>query len=532
MTIQSLNRNDNHKLVQFQKWLEMSYTKEVKKAKPTRLEIYSNISPLKPKVSEVIPKNLTKTIDQKVYCTIEPKTLTSVKSFYDIKQLNKCKSSFSKTLFNTDIFNKEFSLNQADTGLRKYFQANPDNFKKRVSKGPPQSFRWLSWMILAGIGKTRNDEMFQSLLNRNIDSQVNTQIKKDLNRTLSERFMFEESNNYLYNVLKVYAVNDEEVGYCQGMNFIAGFLLIMSDFSDSEAFYMMNELFNKNFGGEHQGLRGFYTNDFPLLKMYTYIFDRIFKETLPDLYAHFNKIDIPSELWVGKWFQTLYIICLPFDLLVRVWDCLFVVGSDFLFCFAVALLKYCEGSLLKLNDFPEISEFFKTMNPNCYHSKSSMKIDIEELIHNALKIELNKEQIKKWEKEFEIKIKLEICNQTKILNHSTSVKRIVFNKKCVSQVIEGNLNMDLFLKSNSSVYMNTRQNTNTKEEESKRSTADEEVFQENSESVDEGFNNTFCSEFDLFDNRNVIKHNISTHILKTNINAENKYKHKRMTNLK
>ena len=60
--------------------------------------------------------------------------------------------------------------------------------------------------------------------------EVENQIKKDINRTMSELKLWREDsqggNNKLYNVLKAYANYDQEVNYVQGMNYIVGLLLL------------------------------------------------------------------------------------------------------------------------------------------------------------------------------------------------------------------------------------------------------------------------------------------------------------------
>ena len=60
--------------------------------------------------------------------------------------------------------------------------------------------------------------------------EVESQIQRDINRTMSELKLWREEaqggNNKLYNVLKAYANYDQEVNYVQGMNYIAGLLLL------------------------------------------------------------------------------------------------------------------------------------------------------------------------------------------------------------------------------------------------------------------------------------------------------------------
>lgn len=77
---------------------------------------------------------------------------------------------------------------------------------------------------------------------QNVAGEVETQIQKDVTRTYPEHRKFSNKSvhgakgrSQLYNVLRAYAAFDQELGYCQGMNFLAGMLLIYLD-SEEKAF--------------------------------------------------------------------------------------------------------------------------------------------------------------------------------------------------------------------------------------------------------------------------------------------------------
>jgi hypothetical protein len=84
---------------------------------------------------------------------------------------------------------------------------------------------------------------------------------------------------------------------------------------------MLISLFSKSFDTNYH-IRGFFIESFPLLYCYLYIFDNILIKELPHLYNHIQYLDVPKMAWIGKWIQTLFTICLPFEMNIRVWDVL------------------------------------------------------------------------------------------------------------------------------------------------------------------------------------------------------------------
>jgi len=456
----------------------------------------------------------------------------------EVNENNISKSSFyngSLPRTNENNFTKEelehnsFTINQAEIGLRKFIKENKDKFFNRLIKGPPESFRWISWIIAAEIPEDRNQEIFVSLLKKEIDKKTDIQIKKDLNRTISEDnlFILGNSQNALYNVLKAYAISDQEVAYCQGMNFIAGFLLIISDFNEVDTLYMMMSLFMFTFGENNLGIRGFYINEFPLLRLYVYVFEVVFNKFLPELKQHFDKLEVPNELWISKWFQTLFTVCIPVDLLVRVWDCFLSEGLDFLFNFSIALLKKHEKNLLSFQDISDISEYFRNMNPSLTKEKDRIKFDVEELISSALELKISKTLLNTLRLEYENKFKVDLSLfkfKLDVKSHYSSSKEYIDhqgeskNNSNLESLLNTLNNLDVKLD------LNCKLSHATNNEEMKKSTyhcsstnkiiPTDEI--ENSCDVNDDTINSICSELDLFEN-NTVGQKVITHTFRRNM---------------
>lgn len=100
----------------------------------------------------------------------------------------------------------------------------------------------------------------------------------------------------LFNVLKAYAALDPEVGYCQGLSFIAGILLIHVNNDEEKAFRLLEFLLvDLNF-------REQYKPDMMQLQKHMYQLTRLLNKHLPDLYLHFDANDISPSLYAAPWF--------------------------------------------------------------------------------------------------------------------------------------------------------------------------------------------------------------------------------------
>lgn len=71
---------------------------------------------------------------------------------------------------------------------------------------------------------------------------VSDAIEVDVNRSFNNLKQITAAN--LNNILKTYAIVNPELDYCQGMNFIAGFLYLVMG-TESLAYAVMKEIIDK-----------------------------------------------------------------------------------------------------------------------------------------------------------------------------------------------------------------------------------------------------------------------------------------------
>ncbi|KAF9578932.1 hypothetical protein BGW38_005027 [Lunasporangiospora selenospora] len=134
----------------------------------------------------------------------------------------------------------------------------PHLLAARVRQGLPSKLRGLIWQSMSQASSTYLETMYTQLLKEH--SPYERIIQRDLARTFPQVDMFKEEGGkgqeMLGNILKAYSLYDPHVGYCQGLGFLVGPLLMNMD--EKEAFcvfvrlmetYDMRTMFTLNMEG-------------------------------------------------------------------------------------------------------------------------------------------------------------------------------------------------------------------------------------------------------------------------------------------
>jgi hypothetical protein len=141
--------------------------------------------------------------------------------------------------------------------------------------------------------------------------------------------------------VKAYSLYDEECGYCQGMQFVVGPLLL--NMPVEEAFSTLVRLMKS------YDLRGHFVPNMPALQLRLFQFERLLEEMLPLLHRHLVRSGVKSSMYASGWFMTLFSYRSPLTICFRILDSVFAEGIEALFRFALALMKKNEDQLLEMN---------------------------------------------------------------------------------------------------------------------------------------------------------------------------------------
>ncbi|XP_029104691.1 TBC1 domain family member 12 isoform X3 [Scleropages formosus] len=176
-------------------------------------------------------------------------------------------------------------------------------------------------------------------------------IKLDISRTFPSLFIFQKGGPYhdlLHSVLGAYTCYRPDVGYVQGMSFIAAVLIL--NLEEADAFIAFANLLNK------PCQMAFFRVDHDLMLKYFAAFEVFFEENLPRLFGHFKSSNLTPDLYLIDWIFTLYSKSLPLDLACRVWDVFCRDGEEYLFRTGLGILRLYEEVLLQM-DFIHIAQF-------------------------------------------------------------------------------------------------------------------------------------------------------------------------------
>ncbi|XP_032691902.1 TBC1 domain family member 12 isoform X2 [Lontra canadensis] len=204
--------------------------------------------------------------------------------------------------------------------------------------------RWKSFSETS----SENDAEGVSVADREASLEL---IKLDISRTFPSLYIFQKGGPYhdvLHSILGAYTCYRPDVGYVQGMSFIAAVLIL--NLEEADAFIAFANLLNK------PCQLAFFRVDHNMMLKYFATFEVFFEENLSKLFLHFKSYSLTPDIYLIDWIFTLYSKSLPLDLACRVWDVFCRDGEEFLFRTGLGILRLYEDILLQM-DFIHIAQF-------------------------------------------------------------------------------------------------------------------------------------------------------------------------------
>lgn len=281
---------------------------------------------------------------------------------------------------------------------RTKIRCDMEDIHTSLKEGVPKSRRGEIWQFLALQYRLRHrlpnkhqppDTSYKELL-KQLTAQQHA-ILVDLGRTFPTHPYFSvqlgAGQLSLFNLLKAYSLLDKEVGYCQGISFVAGVLLL--HMSEEQAFEMLKFLMYD------LGFRKQYRPDMMSLQIQMYQLSRLLHDYHRDLYNHLEENEISPSLYAAPWFLTLFASQFPLGFVARVFDIIFLQGTEVIFKVALSLLSSQEALVMECENFENIVEFLKSTLPDMNTT------EMEKIITQVFEMDISK-QLHAYEVEYHV----------------------------------------------------------------------------------------------------------------------------------
>ncbi|KAL0964892.1 hypothetical protein UPYG_G00274000 [Umbra pygmaea] len=245
----------------------------------------------------------------------------------------------------------------------------------RLPTGIPEEWRKRVWLTLAdqylhsiSIDWDKTLRFAFNERSNPDDDSLGIQIVKDLHRTGCSSYCGQEAEQdrvVLKRVLLAYARWNKAVGYCQGFNVLAAFILEVTEGNESDALKVMIYLIDKVLPDSY------FANNLRSLSVDMAVFRDLLRVKLPHLSLHLHHLQKTANQEEGgsyeppltnvftmQWFLTMFATCLPPKAVLKIWDSVFFEGSEVLLRVGLAIwarlgehIEYCQTA----------DEFYSTM---------------------------------------------------------------------------------------------------------------------------------------------------------------------------
>ncbi|KAI8058675.1 rab-GTPase-TBC domain-containing protein [Gilbertella persicaria] len=217
----------------------------------------------------------------------------------------------------------------------------PHLLSLKLRSGIPSKVRGLMWQAMSKSASLHLETVYKQLCNEK--SPHERVIQRDLSRTFPRIDMFKKENGQgqisMKRILEAYSLYDTEVGYCQGLAFLVGPLLM--NMPEEQSFCVFVRLM------ETYEMRSMFTLNMEGLQVRLYQFSSLLKEILPDLTNHLDLLGVHPAMYASQWFLTLFAYAFPVPLVSRIYDIIFAEGAaETIMRVSIAILKRSQDTIL------------------------------------------------------------------------------------------------------------------------------------------------------------------------------------------
>lgn len=213
--------------------------------------------------------------------------------------------------------------------------------------------------------ETRYEDIISA--NLSLSKHIEDIIRMDVVRSFTQNKAFPSED--LYSIIKTGSlVLDPSIGYCQGMNYVAGLFLI--NYPPEIAFAMYVQFIESK-------MRPIFVQNFETLKRYFYVMDNLIDIFIPDLGSVFKAQKVQAVYYASPWMITAFTCALQYseksELVYKIIDLFMVQGYRAIFKAALAILSHFKEKMLKMS-FENLMEFIPELTQKEIFVGSAYKV--------------------------------------------------------------------------------------------------------------------------------------------------------------
>ncbi|GMF17882.1 unnamed protein product [Phytophthora fragariaefolia] len=237
-------------------------------------------------------------------------------------------------------------------------------FMQLARAGIPRHLRERAYMNLSGASEKQANagpDYYANLVKEaeTMETETFRQIELDIDRTFGHSgttVSSDDGHDRLRRILRAYSLRNPSVGYCQGLNFIVAFLMLITD--EEVVFWLLSVFCEDLYPGYYSPAMADIQRDMRVLK-------QLIAEELPRLDEFTSEVGLPLELLGSQWLLCLFTTTFPSETVFRIFDCIFTEGSFFVFPVIMAHLRRLEPVLLDLDEFHHLLSSIKDAESVC-----------------------------------------------------------------------------------------------------------------------------------------------------------------------
>lgn len=173
-------------------------------------------------------------------------------------------------------------------------------------------------------------------------------IQNDLERTFADMPMVARRKPQIFRILQQYASENPEVGYTQGMNYVAATMVLK--FPDREA------MARRNFVEAMLQFSGFWSDGFPLLNFGVQLFSRLAEERMPNVWFHLLRSGVEPLSYLPNGWLSLFGKWLPLPAVIEVVDFVLECGIRGVLATTLAFFQIQQRKILSAHGMEDLLE--------------------------------------------------------------------------------------------------------------------------------------------------------------------------------